>query len=338
MLARLIWFAVFAMMIVSGCEDQCNDCDWKPDQEIGSIEVSFGYSEDTLDMTGVGEVLPFIVMVRNRDGTPLPGIKTYLSLSNPNFGVVEYTNPNLGDTTNSNGVVLCVFRTYGQFGTQSIRASAGQYTDIQTIAIHDYSGSVNALSLLATPSILEADNDGIALSTISATVVNEFNQGIPGRTVEFTVNGGELTEAPPTDSNGRTQCYWIADHLCGEYMVSARAGSIADSVRITVSCNPGVPYFYVSTATTFVEADSSEEVEVLVAAVLRNSVYEGVPDALILVSTTGGTVPQSLHTNGAGVCTFVWQFADEFGIFRLFAEYEPWALRDTLLIEIRHTP
>ena len=69
-------------------------------------------------------MIPLRVIVNDENGNVIPNIRVAIALSNPQLGFVEYTDPELRDTTNAFGRVNMVFTAIGTAGNNVISATA----------------------------------------------------------------------------------------------------------------------------------------------------------------------------------------------------------------------
>jgi len=130
LLTAALWF---------GCDDDpgpCADCPGpRPDIEslqIATIEApndTFWYFDED------SAAIRVIVIATGYDGLVVPGVQVDIGLSNAQLGYVEFTDPELRDTTDATGRVNILYHSYATAGTQIITASAGGRTASRTLTL-----------------------------------------------------------------------------------------------------------------------------------------------------------------------------------------------------------
>jgi len=224
LIAALLWF---------GCESEPTHCNFGP--YVTNIEIVFGTLNDTLNyMPNDSASTSVTITVTDEDAEPIPGLQVDISLSDSNFGALEFYNEALQDTTDAAGRIQAVFRIYNQPGLQTITASAGSITVSRTLLVRETDDGMSPIFLLATPTSLTVDSNEIAQVSIVLTIVDDDYRGIPNVLPEITFTGGWITAVTPTDSTGRTTFFWNFYNEFGFFTLQARHGNLCESAEVEV--------------------------------------------------------------------------------------------------------
>ncbi len=221
--------AFFVASLWISCYD-CEDCHWRPD--LSSIQIVTGQQNDTLYFVpGDSAATTVTVVVTDEEGIPNPGQKVDISLSDPSLGVIEYTDPALMDTTNAQGRVNAVFRSYAIEGQVMISASIDGMTDIDTLVIRELTQAISSVTFETDCDSLVALPDRPDSCEICVTLRDVNNNPVVGVSFDMSATGGRFQIPPVTDENGRSCFYmYLDDGTFGDYCVIVYSDSLCFSL------------------------------------------------------------------------------------------------------------
>ncbi len=291
---------ILATALWTSCDDeQTCDCIGDPPRSVGAIQIVIGSPSDTLHFIPgdpASFFVPVTIIVTDDRGQPFPGIKVDVSLANPSFGVIEFINDALLDTTNSLGRVETVFRTYGQEGDQVITATAGGVSISRVLVITNPEAPINNLRIYATPAVIVADSNELAQTLITCTIRDAGNRGVPNVIIHPHTNHGTFTAPYPTDSTGRTAFLWNFYNEFGIFSIQAQAGAHSDSVQVEVRLREA-PFTFEFGATLasdtflFLPTDSSSYPPgATLVAFLVDSDHQAMVGVPVVVTVSNGAV------------------------------------------------
>ncbi|MCB9366878.1 MAG: hypothetical protein H6508_06860 [Calditrichaeota bacterium] len=309
---------------------------------IGSIQIVLGTPNDTLRFVpGDSASTTVTVIVSDDQGRAMRGQKVDISLSNNNLGVIEWADENLEDTTNAQGRVNAIFRTYQVAGNQIISATAGTLTDNAVLTILPASNSVCDLRMTIADTLLEANQYVEDSTRIVLTLTDCEGKGIRDVALNIRANGGRLIEPALTDSGGRTTTYWYNNGQFGTFQVSCDIADFhvqQDLYVQEIESRPG--YLTVTSNKLMVEADGCVTAA-NVTAVLQNQFGEAIRnDTVRFGAPHGGAIQPYGITDSLGraFATFcgmgIPNGEDPTDSAYVVARYQTWSLRDTVHIRI----
>jgi adhesin/invasin len=131
-------------------------------------------------------------------------------------------------TTSTNGIATASYTGGNTLGTDTIRAAlVGGLTTTTTVQVNG--NALNALSIGTDKTTVKSDNSETAFITVTA--LSSQNVVVPGVTISFTANGGQLSPAP-----GQLSASQVVTNASGQASVNLTPGTLDKSNRtVTVS-------------------------------------------------------------------------------------------------------
>jgi hypothetical protein len=334
--SRIAWIfcaAAFAALLWFGCDDE-EDKVTPPIRPELSVQIVTGATNDTLWFVHSDSASTTVtIIVIDSRGNARSGQQVNVWLSDSSLGLIEYSDPNLRDTTNTHGRVNAVYRSFAREGDQIITATAGGWTSNRVLVIRQLPQGIATVTFETDCDSIIADPNGPDSCEICVTLRDAANHPIPDVSFNVSATGGRLTIPQPTDSNGRSCFYWfIREGSFGEYCFYIANDSICFSIPELV--DPFTLNIYAEPVHLI--ACPTDTVQTLVTIDVQDGLGNRVRNDSVRVFTTGGTIPQNVLTDSVGYCQFPWTFHDEFGEFQLFVRYERCGLRDTLNMTVTH--
>ncbi len=211
---------------------------------------------------------------------------------NPIQGAEISFKTNLGSianraTTNEEGLATANLQSGEQVGIATVTASLGELTETVQVAFTPYAEPTPfSLHLTASPRTIPAD-DGKSKSLITATVLNSTNNPLEGITVEFETTLGSIQSPKVTDSDGRVELYLISGPDAGTATVTARVGSLVNTVDVTLVSETDYYDIDMRAAPTAIFADGGNSTSEI-SATLTTSGGNPVEGAVLDFTTTAG--------------------------------------------------
>lgn len=340
--AALIVATISILLSGVGCQEKSTTGGGDNQAEVGSVQIVTGATNDTLWFVPTDSASTTVtVIVTDTRGNAMSGQRVNIGLDNASLGVIEYVDDALRDTTNAQGRVNCVFRTYAQAGDQIITATTSGRTANRVLVIRPLSNSINAVTLIVTPERLEASPLVEDSANVEVTIVDAANRGVPNVSLNLSANGGRLVVPSPTDSSGRTTTKWFNNRQFGEFTIYVRAASLVDSASVMVQEVPPIlGTLTVATSDPEIEADGCITAATI-SATLKNQFGEAVRgDTVRFGAPDLGAVQPWAVTDSLGVATVnfcgmgIPNDQDPADSAMVVARYELWGIRDTVNVRI----
>jgi hypothetical protein len=186
-------------------------------------------------------------------------------------------------TDNGNGTYQATLTSSTSVGTAKVTAklggtsiaSIGTATNSASLAVNFTLGPVSATASTATaiPTIVAAD--GLTLSTITITAMDDYNHPLAGQTVSLSVSGSGntyTTNPPATGTNGQT--------------TATLASTVAETKTITVTI--GSTQINAQPTVTFTAQGPSAVLSTAVASPNSGLVADGVSTSMITITAMSG--------------------------------------------------
>ncbi|MBL7714465.1 MAG: Ig-like domain-containing protein [Bdellovibrionales bacterium] len=238
-------------------------------------------------------------------GNPITGKDVQVTPSRAGFDIVT---PAGVVTTNASGVA--------NFTVSSLLLGIGNFTannttDSLTVATNPAvtftPGGVSAMLSTVVPSTMTPTADGLATTTVTVTLVDNFSNPVPGKTVILTSNRGPFdiitTVAPVTgisDALGQVT-FTISSTTAGNSQLTAT--DVTDSLPLTsqptLAFAPGTPSAAISTLTATPTTLFADGVSTSTATVtLLDAFSNPVPGKVVMLTSTLGTVTPPVGITG----------------------------------------
>jgi hypothetical protein len=307
--------------------------------DIGSVQVIL--NADTVDFfPGDSATVQGFVVVKDTRGISKPGVKISISLT-PVLGYIAYVDPNLRDTTDANGLVHFLFKSYGQSGQTVVTATApGDHTDSKTIVVRSAPSRIATLSLTLDRRLLEVIPSLEDSVIVYLTLADSSHAGIPNYHVILSATGGRYRQPNATDSTGRAVTMWYSNHQFSQgpsdFTITATAGRLTAQDTVTVHELPDVRgTLRVSTNTHRIRADRCNSTADLVA-ILQDSRGTAISGDTIRFSTprignvTSYGVTDSMGRAHATFCAMDVPSSGPADSAVVVARYSRWSLVDSI--------
>jgi adhesin/invasin len=269
----------------------------------GSVGVQFtaGPAAGVSVSVNPGTVAPggsavFTATVVDRNGNPVEGASVSFSIASGNTGGASFTATTA--TTNASGVASSTFIAGTATGTFTLSALAGGQSATAQINV---AVGVTGITVLSSAPTLQssaiATGEGL---TISAQVRKEGNQVVPGVTVNFSATSGllQLVNNGLTDASGTARATLTTGGDPTNRVITVTARNEGSTGTVTVAV-----------VGTEVSLDGPRSIQSGVqneyVATLTNSVGAPIPNRVVNLSTTAGTLSSATATTDAnGKATF----------------------------------
>lgn len=201
-------------------------------------------------------------------------------------------------TTNEEGLATANLHSGEQVGIATVTASLGDLTETVQVAFTPTAEPTPfSLRLTASPRTIPAD--GVSKSLITATVLNSTNNPLEGITVEFETTLGSIQSPKVTDSDGQVELYLTSGPDAGTATVTARVGSLVNTVDVTLVSETDYYRIDMRAAPTAIFADGGNSTSEI-SATLITSGGNPVEGAVLNFITTVGMIDPTATTDSLG--------------------------------------
>jgi len=210
--------------------------------------------------------------------------------------------------TSQQGTADATFTAGTVSGLAVVTATTGLIT--RTVSLELMPGAPVSIHMTAIPTTVVAST--ASRSTISATVVDRYGNGLPNLDVTFGTIGGRLSISnTKTNAAGVARTVLIADNQAGEARVTALSGELIG--RITVHFIAGSPSkVTLIAAPNELPADEVSEAEVQAQVFDINN--NPVPNVLVGFNSTLGTIsPDQVNTDASGIARTAFRTGGQHG-------------------------
>lgn len=202
--------------------------------------------------------------------------------------------------TDMYGLATANLLSGSETGVATVTVSFGEEIEtLQVVFSQTKEPTPFRLNLGASPATIPADG-GASTSNIVATVLNSTNNPLEGVTVEFETTRGIIAGSALTNSAGRAVAVLYSDAAAGTATVTARVGSLTNTVAVTMVSLGDYYDISMKAAPTAIFADAGNSTSEI-TAMMATSSGNPVKGALLLFSTTAGRITQSAITDSMGV-------------------------------------
>lgn len=223
-------------------------------------------------------------------------------------------------TTDEEGLATANLNSGQQVGIATVTASFGELTETVQVAFTPSAEPTPfSLNLTASPGTMPAD-DGKSKSLITATVLNSTNNPMEGITVEFETTLGRIQRSMVTDSEGQVELYLISGPDAGTATVTARVGSLVNTVDVTLVSETDYYDIDMRAAPTAIFADGGNSTSEI-SATLTTSGGNPVEGAVLNFTTTVGKIDQTATTDSLGTATVTLRSTTDTGIATIRASF-----------------
>ncbi|MBI5059604.1 hypothetical protein HZB60_07495 [candidate division KSB1 bacterium] len=339
--AFVLMCVMAVLLLAVGCSDKSTSgTGGNTDGGVGSLQIVLG--DDTLQyLPGDSASTTVSIVVRDRSGVVMQGVRVAISLTNASLGFIEYVDTQLRDTSNGLGRVECVYRSYAQQGDNVINVNASGVVASVPISVREARDVVGSINLDITPDRVNTSPSGEDSVQCLITLRDVNHQGIANVNVQMSTDLGRFTPPPATDESGRTVTWWYPDGESGEGWIYVRAGGKSDSSQVHVELTLVTGVLSVSTNISRINADGCVTNATITAtledaygvAVPNDTIYFGTPGGVGSISSfgitdssgvvqrilCGGGIPNSIDPNDSAL---------------VIARYPKWGLADTVHVRI----
>lgn len=346
---RTSWVTALLLAIIMivgfGCStDKTSGPDGGGSEQADAVQV-YMYSDTVRYLPGDSAAAPGWVVVTDRYGRVMKGVQVSLSLTPPTVGLLEYANIQLRDTTNDQGRVEFIFRSYRRPGVGTIQAWVGTKSGSWTITVLQAENVVQNLDVRLSKTTLRVSASSEDSTLVIATITDSSSVGIPNVSLSLSADGGRFRALPPTDSTGKAQTWWYNNGQFGTFTITVTAASMVKSVNVeVVPLPPTLGTLTLETNLEFpyeIQADGCLTKAILSARLMDQYAAAVTGDTIIFSTPAyiGIASPSRVVTDSAGVATarFCVNFPPPEGspdVAMVVARHARWELVDTLLIRV----
>jgi hypothetical protein len=198
--------------------------------DSGQIAVQGGNAQTA---TVASSLAPYQVLVTDLGGAPKPGVAVFWTVVSGGG-----TIPSPNSISDANGLASATATLGSVAGVQTVHASAPGYTGSPVTFASTATADVPTAILRRTGN---AQNGGVGDTLalpLEVRVVDQFQNGVPGTTVAWTVaSGGGTVTAPATitDQQGITQVRAVMPDSAGTVMITAAVQGLGQTVSFTAT-------------------------------------------------------------------------------------------------------
>lgn len=263
-----------------------------------------------------------VAAVTDENGGTVAEVPLVFSIEPPS-GLEAYGTITRQSTTDERGEVHLTFNSMGGYGSQSIRCEVGELKGFDGELFSEIDIQIkipinaNQLILTANPNYLHSVHpDSLCRSEVTARVVDENNNGLPGLTIYFDSDYGSIGGSGVTDEMGRAKTEFIfhplsdePDDWDGQIVIEAKIVGIDISVttNITFESSQWEPGTLVLTSDrTYIYADNGLT-SANIVAVLKDNDNQARAGWTVNFSADFGVVSPTAVTDDLGIARVVFK-------------------------------